>query len=278
MDSPRVSVVIPAFNGLPYLQEAYKSVREQTYANTEICISDGGSTDGTVEWIQSLPGDVKTVFLPPGTSPAMNWTSATELATGCLIKLLCQDDLLYPHALDVQVRDLQNHPEAFLAVAQRDVISASRRRLYRNRGLSGLRNGMISGAEVLRATYLSGTNILGEPHAILFRREALLAAMPWRAERPYLLDLDSYAVVLDEPECQVFVRKESIGAFRVSTSSWSTRLMASQQEQLRAWQAEYESTHEPSAAARKRAALGVRRHNVMRRMAYAWLYAKGDMG
>jgi glycosyltransferase involved in cell wall biosynthesis len=273
-----VSVVIPAFNGLPYIHEAYDSIRSQTYANIEICISDGGSSDGTAQWLEQLPSDVTRVVLPVGTPPALNWTRATELAHGDFIKLLCQDDILYPDAIATQVHDLLGNPQAFLAVAQRDVISASGKRLYRNRGLSGVASGLVSGQDLLKACYLSGTNVLGEPHAILFRREALLEAMPWRAQRPYLLDLDSYAVLLDEPECQVYVRKRTIGAFRVSTSSWSTRLMASQVDQLRQWQEEYEATHNPPARYRRRASMGVNRHNLMRRLAYAWLYAKGDMG
>ena len=125
MAEPLVSIVIPTFNGLPYVEQAYRSCLEQTYPNIEICVSDGGSTDGTVEWIKELPASVRTDFLPAGTTAAHNWTHATQMASGDFIKLLCQDDLLYPTAVERQVTDLAEHRDAAVAAAQRDVISAS---------------------------------------------------------------------------------------------------------------------------------------------------------
>ncbi len=270
-------MVIPTFNGLPYVAETFRSVAAQTYPNVEICICDGGSTDGTVEWIHTLGSDVRSEFLPPGTSAAENWTRCTRMATGSFIKLLCQDDLLYPDALKHQVETLLSHPGATFTVAQRDVISASGRVIARARGLSGLTEGRVSGAQTLRATYLRGTNVLGEPHALLFAREALLSAMPWTNERPYLLDLDTYTRVLQRADCRVLTMKESIGAFRVSSSSWSTRLVAQQEQQFASWQREYEAHNPTTISSRMRARLALRSQTLARRLVYAWVTLRGDM-
>ena len=273
-----MSIVIPAFNGLPYIQQAYQSCLDQTYPNIEICISDGGSTDGTREWITELPASVRTDFLPPGTTAAQNWTHATEMASGEYIKLLCQDDLLYPRAVEQQVADLTEHSEAALAVGQRDIVSASGKALSRRRGLSGLTSGLHPAADALDSVYFGGTNTLGEPHVILFRRDRLLAAMPWHSRRHYSLDLDTYTSVLEEPNVMVFVRKESIGAFRVSTSSWSTRLVSSQIEHMGAWQHEYAAKKHPPASMRARARIALYQQHVLRLLTYSWLSFKRDMG
>ena len=273
-----MSIVIPAFNGIPYIEQAYQSCLDQTYPNIEICISDGGSTDGTVDWMKQLPPSVRTGFLSTGTAPAHNWTHATEMASGEYIKLLCQDDLLYPRAVEDQVADLLTHPQACMAVAQRDVISASGKVLSRKRGLGGLGQGVHSRAEVLDAVYLGGTNVLGEPHVILFRRQELIQAMPWVSRRPYLLDLDTYTNVLTAEDSVAVVRKESVGAFRVSTSSWSTRLVTLQRQHMAAWQSEHAARSNPNVGRRVRAHIALHQQHLMRIVTYSWLSIKRDMG
>ena len=278
MSKPLVTIVIPTFNGLPYIQEAYKSCVQQSYPNIEICISDGGSTDGTADWIESLPDSVFRDSLPVGTSAAENWTHCTRMASGDYIKLLCQDDVLFPHAVAHQVADLDSSPEADMAIGQRDVISASGKILYRQRGLQGLSSGLHSGPNILKAVHLAGTNMLGEPHVILFRRQALLDAMPWQSHRHYSLDLDTYTCILERESSAAYIRKESVGAFRVSTSSWSTRLVSSQLDDLGAWQREYEIKFPQTWWTRVRARSALYRQHVLRVLAYSWLSIKRDMG
>ena len=278
MEQPLVSVVVPVFNGLPYLEEAYASIRAQTYPRVEVVLVDGGSSDASPEFLARAADEgARVSYLPQGTPAAETWTAATRAASGDLVKLLCQDDLLHPTALARQVADLTSQPAAAMAVAQRDVVSASGAVLYRRRGCSGLVEGRQSGADALLAAYRAGTNVFGEPLAVLFRRQAVLDAMPWSDARPFLLDLDTYTAVLDRPGTSLVVRKESIGAFRVSTSSWSTRLAESQQAQFRTWQREYELRHPVGRGERTRAAAALRLQTQLRRAAYAWLRLKGDL-
>ena len=48
-----ISFVIPSYNNLRHLKNAYSSVKKHAF-NHEIIFLDDGSTDGTWEWIQSL--------------------------------------------------------------------------------------------------------------------------------------------------------------------------------------------------------------------------------
>src|SRR5262245_26319850 len=43
--NPRVSIIIPVFNGSNYLREAIDSALVQTYQNTEIIVVNDGSND-----------------------------------------------------------------------------------------------------------------------------------------------------------------------------------------------------------------------------------------
>lgn len=234
-DEPVVSVVIPVFNGLPYLRDALASVESQSYGAVEIVVVDGGSDPETVEFLKSLERSVsKLEFLPVGTPVEETWTRCCELASGQYIKLLCQDDVLNPKALERQVEFLKANPEAEMVFSKRDVIDASGQILVRSRGGLQGSSRVLSGGEALLRGYLAGANVYGEPVAVMFRREALQRELPWDASIPYLLDMSMYAQVMLRGS--VGYLNEVVGGFRVSSQSWSTRLSTQQTVQFRDWQ------------------------------------------
>jgi glycosyltransferase involved in cell wall biosynthesis len=281
MSDPLVSIVIPVFNGLPYLREAYASVLAQTYRNLEVVLVDGGSTDGSDAWIRTVKDDapfpVVIDFLPPGTTAAVNWTRATELGSGEFIKLLCQDDVIYPNSVAKQVRLLNEFPSAAMAVGQRDIISASGRVIYRDRGCSGLSNGIIDGETALHIAYRKAINIFGEPLAVLFRRVNLMDNLPWNDHHPFMLDLEMYERVLTD--ASLTVEHTSLGAFRVSSQSWSTRLSNQQKLQFAGWQADFaaRSRHHVSARERRLAHRNLQIQTWLRSLAYRWLRFRRDL-
>ena len=269
-----VSVVVPVFNGMPHLPHAVASALNQTYASIEVVLVDGGSTDGSWDWMTSIQDSrVRIKKMPRGTSAAENWTQACREASGDYIKLLCQDDVLHPNALAVQVEDLTSNPAAVMAVAQRDIIDASGLTVFRRWGTHGLPEGLVFGDAALLTSIQRGTNIFGEPLAVLFPREALLKALPWDDTFPFLLDVEMYTRVMTGN--QIVIRKQSIGAFRISGSSWSTRMAQTQTHQLRVWQRHVISMIPTTSRERLTAALAVRIQSLIRRLVYGYLRARG---
>lgn len=277
MRTALVSVVVPVFDGLAYLPQTVDSVLAQDHPAVELVLVDGGSTDGSLEWIRSLDHPRLVVdALAPGTPAARTWTRASELATGEYVKLLCQDDLIHPTTLRVQAADLDANPTAGMAIGQRDVISASGRVISRARGCAGLRAGLVDGVHALEVGARQGANVFGEPLAVLFRRTAMQAALPWDDTHPFLLDMFFYAKVLQHHD--LVVRRESVGAFRVSSSSWSTRLAGQQRAQFRAWQEHVERDIAPQPWYRiAQARANNEKTTWLRRAAYAWLRQRGDL-
>ncbi len=271
---------MPVFNGMPHLRDLTRALQQLTYPNLEIVFTEGGGSDDGWEYLEQVADSrFRLIQMPSGTTAASNWTAASMQAQGEFTKLVCQDDLLYPSAIDQQVRDLVANPSAAMAIAQRDIVDARGNILFRKRGLAGLPKTApcIGGQQVMHACYLQGTNVLGEPLAVLFRTEHLQSAMPWDDTDPLMLDLSTYQKIA--PATDVALRWESIGAFRVSDTSWSTRIAHEQLEQTKRWQDNYRHAS-PNPLTRKeqlRATAGRHISTNLRRAAYTSLRLKGSL-
>jgi glycosyltransferase involved in cell wall biosynthesis len=276
--TPLASVVVPVFNGLPYLRDLVAALLAQDYPNLEIVLTDGGSSDGSLEYLNGIDDSrVRVIAMPAGTTAAGNWTAATEAATGEFVKLICQDDLIDPTTISRQVHDLLSHPDAVMAIAPRRIIDARGGTLVSRRGCQGLASGEHDAALVVRRCYVEGANVIGEPLAVMFRRDPLLQAMPWDDSNPLMLDISLYAKVAKLGTA--VVRDGVVGAFRVSDSSWSTRLARVQRAQFAAWQYDYAASLEPQPGRleRARARLGMERQALNRRIAYRVLRLRGAL-
>lgn len=101
--SPRVSITMPCFNGVRYIEEALRSVLLQGYPDLELMVFDGGSTDGTVEvlkryepWLAHWES-----IKDRGQSHAIN--KGLVRATGELFNWFNSDDIMCPGALKLLV-------------------------------------------------------------------------------------------------------------------------------------------------------------------------------
>ena len=105
MSSPDVSVVIAAYNALPYLHECVGSVLQQSIgpARMEVIAVDDGSTDGTGEALDvyaSVHPCLTVIHQPNSGGPAAPRNRGLEAATGRYVYFLDADDYLGPEALE----------------------------------------------------------------------------------------------------------------------------------------------------------------------------------
>lgn len=117
MYTPKVSVVIPAYNASNYLAEAIDSALSQTYKNFEIIVvNDGSKDDGATERIALSYGDKIRYFCKEngGSSSALNMGIANM--TGEWFSWLSHDDLYVPTKLETQIEYLRKcqFPEEIL--------------------------------------------------------------------------------------------------------------------------------------------------------------------
>lgn len=103
--NPLVSVIIPSFNHVQYIENAINSVLSQDYDNFELIVVDDGSKDNSHALLSSLNSDPRMRIIlndiNKGQSAVLN--QALKLAQGEFVCLLPSDDWYLPNKLTLQV-------------------------------------------------------------------------------------------------------------------------------------------------------------------------------
>jgi len=124
MNSIKVSVITVCLNSSKYLEDAIRSVKEQTYKNIEYIIIDGGSTDGTQEILRRYSNRISKLIVEKdkGVFDAMN--KGISLASGEVLYFLNSDDKLYSNnVIENVVNFLIENKEADFIYGDMEVIN-----------------------------------------------------------------------------------------------------------------------------------------------------------
>ena len=233
MKRPKVSVCIPTYLGDQTLGAAIESVLAQTYTDFELMVIDDGSPDDTRAVVERF-SDPRMVYLcnEKNLGPEGNWNRCLEVATGDYFKLLPHDDVLHPHCLERQVAVLDADAEERISLvfSAREVLGPDARLLMR-RGYPSGREGPIDRDVLIRACVRRGTNLIGEPGAVLLRKSTAAKVGLFDATNPYVIDLDYWFRLLNHGNAHFCA--EPLAAFRVSAGSWSVAIGASQSVDFR---------------------------------------------
>jgi len=110
---PRVSVIIPAYNSMPWVSAAIDSVLSQGYRDYEVVVIDDGSTDKTADVLESYGRKIRCMHQAnAGVSNARN--RGLSVSTGEFIAYLDADDMWYSQKLESQIAFLDAHPQCGL--------------------------------------------------------------------------------------------------------------------------------------------------------------------
>lgn len=123
--TPRMSVVIPAYNHGRFVGEAVSSVLGQTMADLELIVVDDGSTDDTLAVVESIRDPRLRVIAQPngGTHAAIN--TGLRAASAPLLAILNSDDAYEPERLAQTVAVLEREPDVALVGSHIQVIDAA---------------------------------------------------------------------------------------------------------------------------------------------------------
>lgn len=111
-ESPRVTVLMPVYNGERFLPDAIDSILAQTFAEFELLVVDDGSTDRSAAIVSSY-ADSRIRLVQNGENLGLIATlnRGLELARGGYVARMDCDDVSLPERLARQVSFMDAHPE-----------------------------------------------------------------------------------------------------------------------------------------------------------------------
>ena len=124
MKLPLVSIAVVTYNSSKTVLETLDSIKEQTYPNIELIISDDCSKDNTVElcrgWVEKNKGRfvrVEILTVETNTGVSANFNRADAASRGEWGKPIAGDDLLLPNAIQEYVNYIIVHPDVVYVFA-----------------------------------------------------------------------------------------------------------------------------------------------------------------
>lgn len=115
LNNPKIGVIMSVYNGERYLREAIEGILSQTFADFEFLIVNDGSTDSSLEIIQSYQDERIRVInneINIGLTKSLN--KAIREARGEYIARQDADDISLPNRFEEQIKYLEEHPDVAL--------------------------------------------------------------------------------------------------------------------------------------------------------------------
>ena len=136
MNNDLVSVLLPVYNHEKYVQQAIKSIIDQTYKNIELIIINDGSTDNSVKKINELKNICKKRFInfifktQKNKRICYTENKLLSLANGKYCFFIDADDIAKPDAIYELHKYLSKHDNYVLAVGDNEFIDEDSKIFY----------------------------------------------------------------------------------------------------------------------------------------------------
>ncbi len=201
---------------------------QQDFCDIEVLIADDCSSDGSRDIILrycAKDSRIRGVVHPVNLGMVVNWNYCLKQARGRFIKYLFGDDALPDRQALTKLRALlERHPGASLAASARIILDSRSNVIAVNRTLAP---GLHPGKKLITASLLEGGNLIGEPSAVMFRREE--AQRGFDPAYRQLVDLEMWFHLLERgdliytPEPLCGFRRHALQQTAVNNSQFSIR-------------------------------------------------------
>lgn len=184
---PKISVILPVWNGEKYLRAAVESILAQTFAEFELLAIDDGSTDGTLDVLESYSDSRIRIFRlnHGGIVTALN--AGVAAARAEWIARQDADDVSYAKRFAVQMEAVAAKPESVLCYSDVSLLGQD---------AAGIKPARFPRTKAMLAVRLCWQNPIVHS-AVLFRKDAFLRAGGYIADERHAEDFALWGRMLE---------------------------------------------------------------------------------
>lgn len=196
-----VSIIVPCYNSVRYIQHAVESACNQDYANYEVVVVDNASTDGTTELLRKLLNKLnfRLYINEENLGAIVNFNNAIEYSNGDFIKFLESDDILEENCLSIMMKYVTDNA---------NIVCGAKTLIDENSNIIGFHDvshKLVDGKKLLKKFRRSG-NIIGTPTDCLVLKDLLDKVGGFSNKYgDYLNDLDVWLKICNEHENIQFI-------------------------------------------------------------------------
>lgn len=122
---PKVSIIMPVYNGEKYLEEAIQSILLQTFQDWELWLVNDCSTDSSLKIMEKYAREndkIQIITNPENYQLPRSLNIGFRHARGTYLTWTSDDNFYQPDAVEVMVRELENHPDCGLVCCDVDYL------------------------------------------------------------------------------------------------------------------------------------------------------------
>ena len=184
---PKISIIIPSFNKVDFIEETLKSIIFQKYPNLEVVIQDGGSTDGTLDIIKRYAKKYPKIITyvskkDKGQLDAIN--KGLKKAKGEIITYINADDVYEKGALKKVGETFKKYPDTLWLAGKGRVINEEGEEVAKL--VTWYKNQLL---RLNKYTFLLIVNYLMQP-SIFLSRKAIKKYGPFTGTRKFVTEYD----------------------------------------------------------------------------------------
>ena len=185
MISPKVSILMSAYNAQEYIREAIDSILNQTFHDFEFLIINDGSTDNSLNIIESYKDPrIRLIHNKINLGLTKSLNIGLKEARGEYIARMDADDISLPNRFRWQMEYMEAHPDIVLISGNIEIIDAHGNSLWKSDKVND---------PDLIAWELLFHNYIGGHSQVLFRRDIALQFGGYSEDCRYSQDYDLWS-------------------------------------------------------------------------------------